>query len=99
MRRFLVVSAAQVVVLLVTGAGTSVLAQGQMPTQGACEQLWVERNTIYKDRGYCFKTDRAIRYFGNAGCRYDAESEVPLSRSEQMRVADIQREERALGCR
>ena len=44
-----------------------------------CFDLWVERNTYYKLAGYCFKTARAISYFGNAGCMYDNERDVPLS--------------------
>jgi hypothetical protein len=70
------------------------------PAQGdICGQLWVERNSIYKANGYCFKTSRAIGYFGNAGCVYDIEAMVPLSPGERARVARIQAEERSLGCR
>jgi hypothetical protein len=68
-------------------------------SQGICQRLWVERNSIYKEAGYCFKTARAIRYFGNAGCQYDVEAALPLSRGERARVADIIAEERANGCR
>jgi hypothetical protein len=32
-----------------------------------CFDLWVQRNSIYKAYGYCFKTPKAISYFGN--CR------------------------------
>jgi hypothetical protein len=64
----------------------------------SCQSLWVERNSYYKAGGYCFKTPRAIRYFGNAGCRYDDESEVPLSRAVRNRIAQIVRAERNLGC-
>lgn len=66
---------------------------------GMCQQLWVERNSIYKARGYCFKTARAIAYFGNAGCVYDVEAAVPLSRGERARVNQIQAMERDYGCR
>jgi YARHG domain len=65
----------------------------------ACFRLWVQRNSIYKAHGYCFKTSKAIRYFGNAGCRYDYEGDVPLSPGERARIADIQAEERDMGCR
>jgi YARHG domain len=60
-----------------------------------CDELWGERNAIYKDAGYCFRTERAIRAFGNAGCRYDELADVPLSARQR---ADIQRQERAAGC-
>src|SRR4051812_42757061 len=64
----------------------------------SCQSLWVERNTYYKDGGYCFKTSRGINYFGNAGCRYDSENAVPLSRSARERIAAISRQEQRLGC-
>ena len=64
-----------------------------------CEDLWVERNQIYKDNGYCFKTRRAINYFGNAGCQYDHEADVPLSDRQRKALTDIKRAERLRGCR
>jgi YARHG domain len=67
--------------------------------QDICTRLWVERNQIYKNEGYCFKTARAIRYFGNAGCIYDNEADVPLSRAERERIAYLISQERRFGCR
>jgi hypothetical protein len=64
----------------------------------SCQSLWVERNAYYKAAGYCFKTDRAIAYFGNGGCRYRSEGSVPLSRATRNRIAEIMRLERRLGC-
>jgi hypothetical protein len=64
----------------------------------SCQQLWVERNSYYKARGYCFKTERAISYFGNGGCIYQDEDRVPLTQRERNRVAEIKRLERARGC-
>jgi hypothetical protein len=83
--------------------GAAVLVTGAIacpPYAGAqsCQDLWVERNSYYKDAGYCFKTARAISYFGNAGCAYDSESSVPLSRGIRARIAEITRLERRLGC-
>jgi YARHG domain len=63
-----------------------------------CQSLWVERNSYYKRHGYCFKTRRAIAYFGNAGCYINYEGNVPLSRAERIRIARIRALERALGC-
>ena len=71
---------------------------GAALAQDSCSALWLERNQIYKDAGYCFKTARAIRTFGNAGCVYDFEGEVALSVQERRRVAEIVRTERYLGC-
>jgi YARHG domain len=64
----------------------------------SCQSLWVERNSYYKEAGYCFKTSRAISYFGNGGCRYDNERDLPLSRATRNRIAEIVRIERSLGC-
>jgi hypothetical protein len=64
----------------------------------SCEDLWYERNSIYKSAGYCFKTRRAISAFGNAGCIYDRQEDVPLSASERRRVDAIVRQERAYAC-
>jgi hypothetical protein len=84
--------------------GTSLLA-GLVATTSlalsqnrSCSELWYERNNIFKDAGYCFKTSRAIRTFGNAGCAYDSESDVPLSERDRQRVNAIQRIEREKGC-
>ena len=62
-------------VVAATGAGSMSLASAQ-----SCQELWVERNSYYKDAGYCFKTDRAISYFGNQGCMYYDEARLPLPR-------------------
>ena len=64
----------------------------------SCQQLWVERNSYYKARGYCFKTQRAIAYFGNSGCIYQDEDRVPLTQGERNRIAEIKRLEQAHGC-
>ena len=62
----------------------------------SCQELWVERNSIYAQHGYCFRTRRAIRYFGNEGCWT---RNPRLSRAEHRLVAAIRRVERAKGCR
>jgi YARHG domain len=64
-----------------------------------CGQLWFERNAIYKGAGYCFKTPRAISAFGNAGCLYDVEANVPLSPAQRERIAYLTHLERVHGCR
>ena len=63
-----------------------------------CQQLWVARNALYKARGYCFKTQRAISYFGNGGCIHQNEGDVPFSGAERTQIAQYQEQERALGC-
>jgi len=80
-------------------AGVAVASATPALAQDACRQLWVERNAIYKDAGYCFKTDRAINYFGNAGCQYDNEGDLPLTPGQRSRIGRILEQERAYGCR
>lgn len=80
-------------VVAASGIGTISAATAQ-----SCQELWVERNSYYKEAGYCFKTSRAISYFGNGGCIYDIEASVPLSREIRARIAEITRIERRMGC-
>jgi hypothetical protein len=64
-----------------------------------CDELWGERNSVYYEAGYCFKTERAIRAFGlNEGCRYTDIKDVPLSSRDRKKVAEIQAQERANNC-
>ncbi len=64
----------------------------------ACQEWWEERNGIYADAGYCFKTRRAIEHFGNRGCRYHNEGSVPLTQQQRNRVAQLTALERRNGC-
>jgi hypothetical protein len=64
----------------------------------SCQELYAQRNAIFKGAGYCFGTPRGIRHFGNAGCQYDRQADVPLSDSDRNRIAAIRRAERARGC-
>ncbi len=34
----------------------------------SCHKLWLARNEIYHRNGYCFKSEKGIRYFNNANC-------------------------------
>ena len=77
--------------LLLTLAGPS-FAQN-------CAELSYNRNAIYARAGYCFKTSEQIRRFGNAGCQFDNQTDVPLSARDREIVARIAREERFNGCR
>jgi hypothetical protein len=64
----------------------------------SCEGLWNQRNMIFKAAGYCFKTQRAIRKFGNAGCQYDDLLSVPLSETQRQAIDDITKFESAKRC-
>ncbi|AWB20432.1 YARHG domain-containing protein [Methylobacterium currus] len=77
--------------LLVLAGATPGLAQ-------SCDEFWYQRNMIYKEAGYCFKTAKAIRSFGNAGCRYDDQADVPLSARQRAEIAEITSMERSMRC-
>ena len=66
--------------------------------QLGCQPLWEVRNTIYKENGYCFHTSKAIKAFGNAGCKYDDAGEVPLNAAERYNVKAIKKAEAKKGC-
>jgi hypothetical protein len=63
-----------------------------------CQSLWVERNAIYREHGLCFKSQREIRYFGNAGCTVDNPGALKLTTEERARIAHLKAIERSLGC-
>jgi hypothetical protein len=75
-------------------AGSATVAQAQ-----SCRELWYQRNAIFKAAGYCFKTPQGISAFGNAGCQYDDEEDVPLSARDRREIARLRAEERRHGCR
>ncbi len=66
--------------------------------QLSCQILWEVRNTIYKENGYCFHTQKAINAFGNAGCKYDDAGDVPLNAAERHNVLAIKKVEAKKGC-
>jgi hypothetical protein len=75
---------------------TSSPASAQDICSQSCHALWVARNQIYKNNGYCFKTRRAIRYFGNGGCWT---RNPKLSAYERRLVNTYRQCERINGCR
>ncbi len=83
---------------LLCALAASVIAFGSNAAYASCASLWYERNQVYKDAGYCFKTARAIRAFGNANCSYDDVNDVPLSANQRAIVKDIVEQERQMGC-
>jgi hypothetical protein len=64
----------------------------------SCQGLWDVRNTIYKENGYCFSTDRAVSYFGNKGCSVSNMASVRLNTYERQNVAQIAAVEKSKGC-
>ena len=88
--RFLSTTAAAFAVAAALGASTA-YAQ-------SCQSLWIERNSYYKQAGYCFRTQRAIAYFGNGGCYIYNEAQIRFSPGVWARIQEIRGLERAMGC-
>ena len=63
-----------------------------------CDQLYTVRNGIFASRGYCFKTGRGQDEFGNEGCTYTDQDQVPLNDYERANVRLIQSIEKRRGC-
>ena len=63
-----------------------------------CKDLWVMRNQIFKDNGYCFTTAKAINYFGNGGCSHHSQSSLHLSSGDRSVLRDIKKSESRQGC-
>lgn len=64
----------------------------------SCEDLWILRNSMFKEQRYCFKTPRAISWFGNQGCLFDDQASVPLNDYQRHNISVIQDAETAKGC-
>lgn len=79
-----------------TAAGSTPATEPVSDT--SCRGLWYERNAIFKAAGYCFRSARGIEAFGNAGCQFDDEADVPLSTRQRAQVAELRASERRLGC-
>jgi hypothetical protein len=86
-------------IAFVAGAAAAGWLAASPADASECDELSYQRNAIYKDAGYCFKTAAQIRNFGNAGCQFDDQADVPLSARQRAQVAAILRQERAAGCR
>ncbi|MCF4123828.1 YARHG domain-containing protein [Methylobacterium sp. SyP6R] len=82
-----------------TAISAVLLLLGTVPSMAqSCDEFWYQRNMIYKEAGYCFKTAAAIKNFGNAGCKFDDQADVPLSARDRAEIASIKKMERAMGC-
>jgi hypothetical protein len=87
--------------LLVTMGAVAMMPVTKASAQGIgasqCTNLWIWRNSIYKNRAYCFTTPEAIQFFGNQGCRYNA-SNVPLTAADWAQINSYLAQEKALRC-
>lgn len=97
--RKLLVATTTVLTLAGTLAGQAPARAGDILGDAySCEELWVMRNQIFKNAGYCFKTQKAISYFGNGGCVFADQNEVPLSDIDRIVVRDAKMSEARQGC-
>jgi YARHG domain len=64
----------------------------------SCSRLWVERNSLYKARNYCFRTKRAIEYFGNEANCIRNERDLKFTPEQQKRLTQVVTAERNLFC-
>ncbi len=64
----------------------------------SCDSLWTVRNTIYRENGFCFQTDRAIAVFGNDGCWISDGARVPFNAYEQANISRIRAVEKEKRC-
>jgi hypothetical protein len=64
----------------------------------SCQNLWLVRNTIFHQRGYCFQTPRGRAEFDNSRCLSNSISELKLSSVERANVAALRKLERRKGC-
>ena len=65
---------------------------------GECWDLWTARNEIYKEGGYCFRTELAQHLIGNENCHIEEQSDVPLSNNQRNVLNKIIMRERQLDC-
>jgi hypothetical protein len=95
MRRWLFAVLALSAAALAQAAASSNALAGE----GTCYRLWADRNSIYKAHGYCFHTPRARSLFGNFGCQFWHEFELPLSPRASADIDYIVEQEYRHGCR
>ena len=74
--------------------GLAQQAQAQDASRMSCEELWLARNQIYANNGYCFQSQRARAIFG-PGC---LPPDGKLAPEEAREVSVLQSWERRRGC-
>lgn len=79
----------------VSGAGFVSGARAQALSELSCKALWYQRNAVYAEQGYCFKTKDAIATFG-ARCYAPFGKLTP---DQQRYVNEVQAWEARKGCR
>jgi hypothetical protein len=76
----------------------NVYVKPQQVAGHSCEDLWILRNSIYKDAGYCFTSTRGQSMFDNTGCQHSDQALVPLNDYQRHNVRIIKAAEAAKSC-
>jgi YARHG domain len=63
-----------------------------------CMSLGFLRNSIFAEKGYCFRKPEYRQLFANRTCRFDEPEEVPLTGIERANVRAIYKIEEAKNC-
>jgi hypothetical protein len=64
-----------------------------------CDSLWLMRNTIFHEAGYCFHTERAEKVFSNDHCSYRGpEDKIPLNQYELTNITRMKEVEYEKAC-
>lgn len=66
--------------------------------QLSCQSLTFMRNRLFKEKGYCFRSEAAKAEQGNEGCRFVIQALVPLNDFERANIALIRKIEKAKRC-
>lgn len=64
----------------------------------SCESLWVLRNSIFDDAGYCFASARGMKSFINDGCSFTDQEAVPLNDYQRANIEVLKAVEVSKGC-
>ena len=64
----------------------------------SCEVLWVVRNQLLHDEGFCLTDRAAVEKFGNAQCSIDNPDYLQFNRFEQTNYEAIRKAEADKSC-
>jgi hypothetical protein len=71
---------------------------GSVTDGPSCDFIYMMRNRIYAQHGYCFKTARGIAEIGNTDCAIANPAALPLNHVERDNIATLAKAERAESC-
>jgi YARHG domain len=83
-------------IILATCTALSLMISITPASAANCYDLWYERNQIFDDNGFCFKSRLGKDTFDNSDCYTD---NPQMSRAEERRIAQIKAQERKKGCK